>query len=133
MGKEGEREGNVGMQEIHWPVACLMLPTGDLAYNPGMCPDWESNQRPFSSQASAQSTEPHQPGQIYIFFLTFPHRAQICAVCRVDLHKNTENGLFYLMDMTDMKRPLEFFSSLSHASEEMNFKVSKTVENSSEF
>ena len=29
---------------------------------PRMCPDWESNQRPFGSQASAQSTEPRQPG-----------------------------------------------------------------------
>ena len=37
-------------------------PTGDLAGNPGMCPDWESNLRPFGSQAGAQSTEPHQPG-----------------------------------------------------------------------
>ena len=26
----------------------------------GLCPDWESNQRPCSSQASAQPTEPHQ-------------------------------------------------------------------------
>ena len=26
-----------------------------------MCPDWESSQRPFGSQARAQSTEPHQP------------------------------------------------------------------------
>ena len=37
-------------------------PTGDLAYKPGMCPDWESNWRPFGLQAGAQSTEPHQPG-----------------------------------------------------------------------
>ena len=36
--------------------------TGDPACNPGMCPDWESNQRPFGSQAGTQSTEPHQPG-----------------------------------------------------------------------
>ena len=35
-------------------------PTGDVAPNPGMCPDWESNQRPFGSQARTQSTEPHQ-------------------------------------------------------------------------
>ena len=34
----------------------------DLACNPGMYPDWESNQRPFGLQAGAQSTEPHQPG-----------------------------------------------------------------------
>ena len=37
-------------------------PTGDLAHNPGMCPDWESNPRPFGSQARAQSPELHQPG-----------------------------------------------------------------------
>ena len=34
----------------------------DLASNPGMCPDWESGKQPFGFQASAQSTEPHQPG-----------------------------------------------------------------------
>ena len=44
---------------------CLLWPpTGDLACNPGMCPDWELNQRPSVSQASAQSTEPHQPGPV---------------------------------------------------------------------
>ena len=39
-----------------------MPPTGDLAHNPGMGPDWESNQWPFGLQASTQPTEPHQPG-----------------------------------------------------------------------
>ena len=28
-------------------------PTGDLAHSPGMCPDWESNQRSLGLQASA--------------------------------------------------------------------------------
>ena len=28
-------------------------PTGDLARNPGMCPDWELNRRPFGLQAGA--------------------------------------------------------------------------------
>ena len=37
-------------------------PTRDLACNPDMCPDWESNRRPFYSQASTQFTEPHQLG-----------------------------------------------------------------------
>ena len=39
--REGERE-----EEKHqWGgVASHMPPTGDLACNPGMCPDWESNQ-----------------------------------------------------------------------------------------
>ena len=43
-------------------VASHTPPTGDLACNPGTCPDWESNQRPFGLQAGTQSTEPHQPG-----------------------------------------------------------------------
>ena len=45
-----------------------MPPTGDLAHNPSMYPDWESNQQPFGLQAGTQSTEPHQQGQ-YIWFL----------------------------------------------------------------
>ena len=43
------------------------VPPGDLAHNPGMCPDWELNQRPFGLQAGTQPTEPHQPGQGCIF------------------------------------------------------------------
>ena len=62
-GKVGEREG-----EKH---LCVLVshapPTGDLACNPGMCPDWEWNQQPFCSQASAQSTEPHQAGLCFFF------------------------------------------------------------------
>ena len=57
-GREGEREG-----EKHQCVFVSHVPpTGNLAHNPGMCPDWESSWRPFGSQASAQSTEPLQPG-----------------------------------------------------------------------
>ena len=48
-------------------VASCVPPSGDLACNPGMCLDWESNQRPFGSQASTQSTEPHQPRQNKFF------------------------------------------------------------------
>ena len=43
-------------------VASCVPPTGDLAHNPGVCPDWESNCQPFGPQAGIQSTEPHQPG-----------------------------------------------------------------------
>ena len=53
---EGEREG-----EKHESVASHTPPTRDLAHNPGICPDQESNLPPSGSQASAQSTEPHQP------------------------------------------------------------------------
>ena len=37
-----------------------------------MCPDWESKQRPFGSQVGAQSTEPHQLGLFFVFFLILP-------------------------------------------------------------
>ena len=58
-GREGEREG----EKHQYVVASRAPPAGDLAHNPGMCPDWESNWRLFGSQAGAQSTGPHQPGQ----------------------------------------------------------------------
>ena len=49
-------------EEKHQLCGCTRAPSnGDLAHIPGMCPDGESNQRPFGSQASTQSTEPHQP------------------------------------------------------------------------
>ena len=56
--RKGEREG----EKHQCVVTSHMPPAGDLARNPGMCPDWESNWKPCGSQASAQSTEPHQPG-----------------------------------------------------------------------
>ena len=61
--REGEREG----EKHQCVVACRMPSTGDLAFNPGMCPDWESNKQTFGSQAGTQSTEPKQPGHQYIF------------------------------------------------------------------
>ena len=60
-GREREREG-----EKHQCVVASCTPhAGDLAHNPGMCPDWELNLRPFGSQSGAQSTEPHQPGPVF--------------------------------------------------------------------
>ena len=38
-GKEKERERNM---RVWVPFTCS--PAGDLACNPGICPDWESNQ-----------------------------------------------------------------------------------------
>ena len=57
-GREGEREED----KHQCVVASHVPPTGGLAHNPGMCPDWESNQRPFGSQACTLSSEPQQPG-----------------------------------------------------------------------
>ena len=63
-GREGERKG----EKHQCVVASHVPPTGDLACNPGLCPDWESNWQPFALQSGAQSTEPHQPGQEFIHF-----------------------------------------------------------------
>ena len=59
-GREGEKHQCV--------VASHAPPTGDLAHNPGTCPDWEWKQQLFDSQAPAQSpTEPHQPGVLHSY------------------------------------------------------------------
>ena len=42
------------------PLACTL--TRDLACNPGMCPDKESNQQHFTLWNNTQPTEPHQSG-----------------------------------------------------------------------
>ena len=62
-GRDGEREG----EKHRYVVASCMSPTGDLACNPGTCPDWESNWRPFGLQASTQSMEPPQAGLLREF------------------------------------------------------------------
>ena len=51
--REEEKEG----EKYQCVVASRASPTGYLAHNPGMCPDWESNQRPFGLQAWAQSSQ----------------------------------------------------------------------------
>ena len=42
-GREKKREKQQCVVTSHSPHS------GDLAHNPGMCPDWESNQKPFAS------------------------------------------------------------------------------------
>ena len=50
------------MWENYQSVASCTSSTGDLAHNPGMCPDWELNWQPFGLQAGSQYNEPHLPG-----------------------------------------------------------------------
>ena len=66
-GREEDREG----EKRQCVVAFHMPPTGDLACNPSMCPDSKWNQQPFGSQASTQSTEPHQPGHVGDLYILF--------------------------------------------------------------
>ena len=47
----GEREG----EKHQCVVASYAPPSGDLAHNPGMCPKWGSNERPFGPQVCTQS------------------------------------------------------------------------------
>ena len=62
--REGEREG----EKHQCVVASHMLPIGDLVCNPGLCPEQESNQRPFGSQTGTQSTELHHPAnEVFLF------------------------------------------------------------------
>ena len=65
-GEEREREKH---QRV---VISCGPPTGDLTHNPGICPDWVLNFRPFSSQANFQSIELHQPW-LYLSFLKRSH------------------------------------------------------------
>ena len=71
-GREGERERNINV----WLLLVHPLP-GTCSHNLGTCPDWESNWRPFGSQAGTQSTELLQPGQIYIYkYTNFIHNTK---------------------------------------------------------
>ena len=54
-----------------------MTPTGDLACNPGICPDWESNQQPFGSQPALNPLNYASRGYIAYYFL---------------IHANTRRG-----------------------------------------
>ena len=73
-GKTGRKRGReTSMCERYINQSSL---TGDMACNPGTHPDWASNQRPFGSQASTQSTEPHQPEHHEIFWLGHPKHSK---------------------------------------------------------
>ena len=77
---------------IEW-VASHMFPFENLACHPSMCPGWELNLQPVGLQASAQSTEPQQPGLV-VFFLsetcicTYP-----CVFGRIFWKKDNRNWL----------------------------------------
>ena len=58
-----ERERRGGRKRAMYERYMDQLPPSrDLAHNPGMYPNWESNRQPFGSQAGTQSTETHPPG-----------------------------------------------------------------------
>ena len=60
---KGKREG----EKHPCVVASHAPPTGDLDYNPGMCPDWEWNRRPFGLQLMLNPLSYTSQGQSYTF------------------------------------------------------------------
>ena len=76
--REGGREEEGEKHQC--AVASGTPPTGDLAHNPGMCPDWESNWQPFGLQAGAQSTEQYPPGPHSFLFLIILYLYEIMGV-----------------------------------------------------
>ena len=49
-------------------VASHAPPTGDLAYNPGMCPDWELNWRPLVRRLALNLLSHTSQGQAELFY-----------------------------------------------------------------
>ena len=66
----------------------------------GMCSDWELNWQLFVSQAGAQSTEPHQPGQYFIFSIV----EQYSIVYHTVIHLAVDGHLdsFCILPITNM-------------------------------
>ena len=66
------REGIEKEREKHQcVVASHMAPTGDLACNPDMCPDWESNWHPFGSQPMLSPLSYTSQGFFIVFLQNF--------------------------------------------------------------
>ena len=65
-GREGEEHQCV--------VDSHVAPTGDLAHNPGMCPDWESNQQPLGLLQPALSPLSYtRQGKLLLFLVFFSY------------------------------------------------------------
>ena len=58
--REG-RETSMWERNIDW-LALVHALIGHQTFNPGMCPNWESNLLPFMLWNDAQPMEPHQSG-----------------------------------------------------------------------
>ena len=71
--KGGRKEGAKHRCERETSIGCLshITPTGDWTCNLGMCPDQESNWRPFTLQDDIQPTELHWSGPNMNFYFIF--------------------------------------------------------------
>ena len=53
-GGERKRDRNINARDKRWPGASRIRPDQGRTHNPGMCSNWERNQRPFALQNSTQ-------------------------------------------------------------------------------
>ena len=60
---EGNRKGSCA-RFLGWKKSIV-----GVSWAGGQGPDWELNWQPFSLQASTQSTEPQQPGQVLLVLI----------------------------------------------------------------
>ena len=67
------------------PLVCAL--TRDRTHKLGLCPDWESNHRPFALPDEAQPTEPHWSGPRYILISAHIMSEEIAAQSSRDLLK----------------------------------------------
>ena len=99
--RERGRDKERGGEKHRCVFASCAPPTGDLAHNPGMCPDWQ----PFGLQDGTQSTEPHQLGenlQLLHYFTSSLFHGHLQAI---ELHKFSSWGLNRII-ATHKVRPL---------------------------
>ena len=66
--REKEREGEREEEKYQCVVASHVAPTGDLAHNPGMGPDWELNRRHFGLQPALDPQATPAGARTRLFF-----------------------------------------------------------------
>ena len=87
--REKERERNINV----W-LPLMGPPTGDLACNPGTCPDWELNQQPFGLQPALTSLSYTSQGLIIQFCLLW---------CKFEMFHLKNYCKKYLLAHTDFR------------------------------
>ena len=103
-GREKRRERNIDVREKHWSVASHVLSCQDWTHNLGTGPDWESNQRPFTSQGDSPPAEPRWSGWTALFVssrIVLFHRIASSRVQQ--LHVQLNKKLFFQSNQPQVK------------------------------
>ena len=98
-GEETEKE----RQKHQCVVASRAPPAGDVACNPGMCPDWGSNWRPFGLQAGLTPLSHSSQGGAVIKGSQASPRLQAVSSNRTGLHSDSARGTTETFQSTGCK------------------------------